>query len=217
MRTQLFLYTNVKSILNRVFWVWIFMGWGLFFSFAQNGNFLEFKGQVIDAKSGKPIPEAHLSVENTNVSGLANNNGVFTLKIPKELDQSVVSFFKIDYEPKSVQLTFFDKDFTEITLEPSVLKTERLEEIEIYRGLDPRAIVEKSLNRQAPNSGELVGFYREKIDRGRHNVMLGEAVVQVDQDKRIHGKKGEISIYKSRKTTDYKRLDTLAVKLRGGP
>src|SRR5699024_8255794 len=75
----------------------------------------------------------------------------------------------------------------------------------------------KALNKRAPNQEKLVGFYREKIDRGRHNVLLGEAVVQIDQDKYMRGKRGEISIYKSRKRTDYDRLDTLAVKLRGGP
>lgn len=217
MKTKAILYTKIKSLISLVLWTWIFLGMGLFFSFGQNGDFIEYKGQVLDANSGAPIPEAHLSVEQTNISGLANSNGVFSLKIPKELDQFVVNFFKINYQPKAVQLTFFEDDFTEIVLEPTDLETENLPEIEIYRGEDPRLIVEKALKKRAPNQGKLVGFYREKIDRGRRNVLLGEAVVQVDQDKYMRGKKGEISIYKSRKRTDYERLDTLAVKLQGGP
>lgn len=217
METNSIFQKNGRILFAIILWGCIFMGMGMFFSYGQNVGFVEYKGQVIDANSGDPIPEVHLSVEQTNISGLANSNGVFTLKIPKELDQSVINFFKINYEPKAVQLTFFDEDFTEITLEPAILKSENLEEIEIYRGIDPRGIVEKALKNHAPNKGKLVGFYREKIDRGRHNVLLGEAVVQVDQDKYIRGNRGEISIYKSRKRTDYRRLDTLAVKLRGGP
>lgn len=194
-----------------------FLGSSTSLLFGQNENYIEYKGQVTDATSGKPIPEVHLSVENTNVSGLANNNGVFSLKIPKDLEHAVVRFFKINYEPKSVQLSLFDKDYVEVTLAPNIQKAEELDEVEIYRGINPRTIVENSLKKKTPISGKLAAFYREKIDRGRNNVMLGEAVVQIDQEKSIQGKKGEISIYKSRKRTDYKRLDTLAVKLRGGP
>src|SRR5690625_358234 len=217
MKTTSISQTKIKSIMIIILCGWICMRTGLSSSFGQNQEFVEYKGQVMDANYSDPIPEAHLSVEHTNISGLANKNGVFTLKIPKDLDQSVVNFFKVNYEPKSVQLPFFDEDFTEIILEPAVLKPENLGQVEIYHGLDPLLIVEKALKKHRPIEGKLVGFYREKIDRGRRNVLLGEAVLQVDQDKYIRGNKGEISIYKSRKRTDYKRLDTLAVKLRGGP
>src|SRR5690554_1756488 len=210
------LYTKNLTTLNRFLLALFFMAGGSLL-FAQNNTYLEFIGQVTDATSGKPIPEVHLSVENTNISGLGNNNGVFTLKIPTELEGSIVRFFKLNYEPRSVLLSSFSKDFTDITLTPNVLKIEELDEVEVYRASNARIIVENLLKKRTPISGKLVGFYREKIDKGRHNVMLGEAVVQVDQEKTIHGKKGEISIYKSRKRTDYKRLDTLAVKLRGGP
>src|SRR5699024_3229309 len=180
-------------------------------------DYLEFKGQVSDAKSGQPIAEVHLSVENTNISSLANTNGEFTLKVPVAHKDAVLRFFKINYEPKSMSLALFDKDFTEVTLTPSTVNTEVLDEVEVYRASDPRTIVKKALHKRAPSSEKLVGFYREKIDRGRRNVMLGEAVVQIDRSKSVQGKKGEMAIYKSRKITDYKRLDTLAVKLRGGP
>src|SRR5690625_4704691 len=97
------------------------------------------------------------------------------------------------------------------------LNTELLDEVELYRASDPRNIVKKALEKRTPSSEKLMAFYREKIDRGRRNVMLGEAVMQIDKGRSVQGKKGEMAIYKSRKITDYKRLDTLAVKLRGGP
>src|SRR5699024_10519004 len=217
MKTKANYYANTKSILERCMWVLLFVVSGSTVLFVQTTDYLEFKGQVSDAKSGQPIAEVHLSVENTNISSLANTNGEFTLKVPVAHKDAVLRFFKINYEPKSMSLALFDKDFTEVTLTPSTVNTEVLDEVEVYRASDPRTIVKKALHKRAPSSEKLVGFYREKIDRGRRNVMLGEAVVQIDRSKSVQGKKGEMAIYKSRKITDYKRLDTLAVKLRGGP
>src|SRR5699024_9468447 len=146
-----------------------------------------------------------------------NTNGEFTLKVPIEHEDAVLRFFKINYEPKYISLTLFNDDFTEVSLTPSSINTEMLDEVEVYRATDPRTIVQKALHKRAPSTEKLVGFYREKIDKGRRNVMLGVAVVQIDRSKSVQGKKGEVAIYKSRKITDYKRLDTLAVKLCGGP
>src|SRR5690625_1083151 len=186
------------------------------FIFGQS-DYLEFKGKVIDAQTGKSIPEVHLSVQNTNISTLANNQGEFTIKVPEDQKEAVIGFFKIDYKTKSVQFTFFNKDYTEITLQPEASKAEKLDEVALYYRVDPREIVEKAIHKADKRQEKLIGFYREKIDKSRRNVMLGEAVIQIDQEKWTQGTKGEISVFKSRKRTDYKRLDTLAVKLRGGP
>jgi len=217
MKTPSIFYTKTKSLLNRLILLLLLLGSNTSLLFGQNASYIEYKGQVTDATSGKPIPEVHLSIENTNISSVANTNGVFNLRVPKEHEQRVVRFSKINYDSKSVQLSFFDDNYTEITLVPTILKAEELDEVEVYRAIDPRVIVANFLRKQRPSQEKLVGFYREKIDKGRHNVMLGEAVVQIDKEKSIQGNKGEISVYKSRKTTDYNRLDTLAVKLRGGP
>jgi len=217
MKTLAIINVRTRSILHRFMWLLLFVVGGSTFLFGQTTDYLEFKGQVSDAKSGKPIAEVHLSVENTHITSLANTNGEFTLKVPVEHKNAVLRFFKINYEPKSMQLAFFNEDFTEVTLMPTSLNTELLDEVELYRASDPRNIVKKALEKRTPSSEKLMAFYREKIDRGRRNVMLGEAVMQIDKGRSVQGKKGEMAIYKSRKITDYKRLDTLAVKLRGGP
>src|SRR5690625_7290925 len=165
-------------------WLFLFVAGGSTFLFGQTTDYLEFKGQVSDAKSGQPIAEVHLSVENTHITSLANTNGEFTLKVPVEHKNAVLRFFKINYEPKSIQLAFFNEDFTEVTLMPTSLNTELLDEVELYRASDPRNIVKKALEKRTPSSEKLMAFYREKIDRGRRNVMLGEAVMQIDKGRR---------------------------------
>src|SRR5690625_299481 len=141
--------TNFNSkriaIFRRYFWVLIFMANSSPLLYGQATDYFEIKGQVTNAASGKPIPEVHLSVENTNVSGLANNNGVFTLKIPTEFKNTEVRFFKINYEPKSVPISFFANDFTAISLVPTTLKAEEQDKVEVYRAADPRNVEEKDL------------------------------------------------------------------------
>src|SRR5699024_157003 len=112
--------------------------------------------------------------------GLTNTEGVFSLKIPKENNSAVIRFSKVKYETKKVQLPFFEEGFTEITLNSSDEKSEKLEEIEIYEASNPKAIVKETFKNKAVEQGNLIGFYREQIDRGRRNVMLGEAVVHID-------------------------------------
>jgi hypothetical protein len=63
----------------------------------------------------------------------------------------------------------------------------------------------------------MTAFYREIIKKGRRDASLSEAVVKIYKQPNSSAKKDDVAIYKARKSTDYDRLDTLAIKLRGGP
>ena len=59
-------------------------------------------------------------------------------------------------------------------------------------------------------------FYRESIKKRRTYASLSEAVVDVYQQQR--GTQGDyVSLEKARKSTDYRKIDTLVIKLQGGP
>src|SRR5699024_12534735 len=126
MKTKANYYANTKSILQRFMWVLLFVVSGSTVLFGQTTDYLEFKGQVSDAKSGQPIAEVHLSVENTNISSLANTNGEFTLKVPVSHTDAVLRFCKINYESKSTSPAVSDKDRTELTLTDATVNTEVL-------------------------------------------------------------------------------------------
>lgn len=179
-------------------------------------GFTDYKGQVVDSDSESPMADVHIFLNQTSLTGITNKDGAFSFKVPDSLQKAVIGFAKVGYKTKNVQLDFLNPDFTKITL-TAVSDSERLDEVALYAASDARAVVEKALKNRYVPKGKQVAFYREKIDRGRRNVMLGEAVLQIDADKRAGGEKGQIALYKSRKSTDYKRLDTLAVKLKGGP
>lgn len=177
-------------------------------------TYIEYRGQVFDNENKDPIPKVHLSVESTHISSITNKNGGFLLKVPKNMHKAVVRFTKVGYQEMNIQLVYFDKNFTKIFL---LSPGEKLQQVDIYSGEDPRLLVQNVLEKKERKKDKLTGFYREKINQGRHQVMLGEAVVQIDEDKWASGNRGRVQLYKSRKSADYKRLDTVAIKFRGGP
>ncbi len=63
----------------------------------------------------------------------------------------------------------------------------------------------------------MTAFYRETIKRRSRNVSLTEAIVNILKQPYTSGQRDVIQLGKARKSTDYKRLDTVSVKLQGGP
>ncbi|MBP1638210.1 MAG: hypothetical protein H6Q18_999, partial [Bacteroidetes bacterium] len=60
-------------------------------------------------------------------------------------------------------------------------------------------------------------FYRETIRKRNTNVSLSEAIVEVYKQSYTNKQSDMAALYKSRKSTDYSKLDTLVFKLMGGP
>ena len=63
----------------------------------------------------------------------------------------------------------------------------------------------------------MTAFYRETIKKRNTNVSLSEAIVEVYKRSYNSSLYDMAALYKSRKSTDYNRLDTLVFKLMGGP
>lgn len=187
------------------------------FLIAQTPNgadFIEYTGTVVDSESNKKISEVHITLINSKIGSLSNAEGEFSLKIPND-KKPEVQFSKVGYKSVDMTLDMANPNSVRVTMEPRILN---LKTIDVYQGGNARRLVEKVLGNKGKRQDKLTGFYREKIKRGaQRNVMLAEAVLQIDERKSTFGKRGRIELYKSRKNTDYKRLDTIAVKLRGGP
>jgi len=181
-------------------------------------DYVEYKGKVVDSKNGNGITSAYLSVNGTNISTITNNDGEFSLKVPENITNAMVTVSYLGYQSKTLPLDFFKKENTRIELEETV---EELSEISIFSSKDARGLVLDMLKKRDANylndQSEMTAFYRETIKKRRRNVSLSEAVVKIYKQPYTSSKRDEISIVKARKKTDYERLDTLALKLRGGP
>jgi len=60
-------------------------------------------------------------------------------------------------------------------------------------------------------------FYRESIKKRRKYASLSEAVIEIYKQPHHVVTKDQVKLYKSRKSTDYRKIDTLVIKLQGGP
>lgn len=198
----------------------IFYGTGILAkpNFQQTINaqlYTEFKGLVVDSKSKDPLAFATLAVNETNISTITNSDGEFLLKVPNTLVNNAVTIAFLGYQTKTIPLSDLNGEDIQILLEESAME---LSEIKINAPKDAFSLVKAALDKKGDHyineDRVMTAFYRETIKKRRRNASLSEAIVEIN---RQPSKADKIKLIKARKSTDYSRLDTLAVKLQGGP
>lgn len=184
----------------------------------QQQEFTEYRGSVVNNNNGRGIANAQLAVDGTNISTITNSDGEFSLKVPNNLGPATVSVSNLGYQTRTISLEYFQAEGTEIRLDELV---EELGEVSIFSAQNPKKLVQEMLRKKGDNyvndPAQMTAFYRESISRGRRNVSLSEAVVKIHKQAYTTGSREQIELVRARKTADYDRLDTLALKLRGGP
>ena len=180
-------------------------------------GFDEYRGIVIDSKTKNPLVFASLTINGTNISTVTNTQGNFLLKVPKKLRSSSVTISFLGYTSKVKKLSDFDIENTTVRLETYI---EELSEVSINT-LDAYLLVREVLKRRGDNyfnhSAKMTAFYRETIKKRRTYVSLSEAVLEINKQSSTSFKSDAVKLYKARKSTDYKKIDTLTIKLKGGP
>lgn len=180
--------------------------------------FRQFAGQVVDADTGEPLAFATLSLESQNLSTVTNSEGGFSLKVPATLLEGAVQVSFLGYQNRSIPLSQFVEGDNRITLQVSVTS---LPEVDVVVPRDPRALVLETLENKGANYFQdftrMTAFYRETIRRRKRNVSLSEAVVTIYKSPYSSLRPDQVELYKARKSTDYSKLDTVALKLQGGP
>ncbi len=185
---------------------------------AADVEYVEYKGEVVNERNGRPISSAYLALNNSNISTITNADGEFSLKVPEDLIEATVTISVLGFQSKTLPLTYFKEEDTRIELAETV---EELTEVNLYKATNAKLLVMEMLDKKDENylSDEslMTSFYRETIKKGWSNVSLSEAVIKIRKSPYDSNRRDMVSIYKARKSADYDKLDTLAVKLRGGP
>ncbi|MFS4467443.1 carboxypeptidase-like regulatory domain-containing protein [Maribacter sp. 2210JD10-5] len=188
------------------------------FTIAQEANFKEYSGKVMDAQSKKPLVFASLTVEGTNVSTITNTEGEFLLKVPNENEDANIIVSFLGYKSLNLPLSQLDDGENKLFMTESVMK---LTEVDLSVPKDAETLVRETLKKRGENYIDdptvMTAFYRETIKKRRKNVSLSEAVVNIYKAPYSSDKRDALKLYKARKSTDYDKLDTLALKLQGGP
>ncbi|MBU2945147.1 carboxypeptidase-like regulatory domain-containing protein [Zobellia uliginosa] len=177
-----------------------------------------YKGEVLDSKTKKPLVFASLAIEESNISTITNAEGEFSLKIPKAISDANVIVSFLGYSTRTISLTELSKDRNKILMTISITE---LPGVNIEVPQDAEALVRDVLKKKGENYFDdptlMTAFYRETIKKRRKNVSLSEAVVNIYKTPYTSLKKDGVKLYKARKSTDYDKLDTVALKLQGGP
>ncbi|GAB1855551.1 carboxypeptidase-like regulatory domain-containing protein [Flavobacteriaceae bacterium MHTCC 0001] len=178
----------------------------------------EYKGKVLDAKNKKPLALATLQIEGSNISTITNSEGNFSLKVPKEsvYENVIISF--LGYETTHIPLAKLKENDNRIELKSAITQ---LEEIDINVITDATKLVKEVFRKiehnYIDNPTIMTAFYRETIKKRRKNVSLSEAIVNIHKSAYSSFRKDYLELFKSRKSTNYSRMDTLVLKLQGGP
>lgn len=181
-------------------------------------SFKQYRGEVLDSKTKNPLVFASLILEGTNISTVTNTEGSFLLKVPTSVEDATVVVSFLGYRNKTIPLSQLKEEKNKIELDISVTA---LSEVDITVPKNAMALVKETLRRKGENyyndPALMTAFYRETIKKRRRNVSLSEAVVNIYKSPYTSSRQDAVKLYKARKSTDYSKLDTVALKLQGGP
>lgn len=197
----------------------------VFFSFLpwmglaqEDASYRSYRGEVVDAETKKPLVFAALALEGNNISTITNSDGEFLLKVPSEITDGNVIVSFLGYHSKTFPLAQLEAEKNKIALEVSVTE---LSAVDLSVPRDAERLVRETLAKKGENyftdPTVMTAFYRETIKKRRRNVSLSEAVVNIYKTPYTSTRQDAMELYKSRKSTDYSKLDTVALKLQGGP
>ncbi|MEO0570598.1 MAG: carboxypeptidase-like regulatory domain-containing protein [Bacteroidota bacterium] len=184
----------------------------------QESDFIRFQGKVVDDITKKGLSFATLNVENSNISSITNTEGAFSIKVPKNLRGSTVIVSFLGYKSSVISIADLKGNGNIIMLKAAPTE---LDEVSLIVPKDASELVRHVLNNKGENYFDsptlMKAFYRETIKKRKKNISLAEAVVHIHKAPYTSSKKDQVQLQKVRKSTDYSKLDTMALKLRGGP
>jgi len=193
----------------------------LFFgtSMAQNNtSYYLVNGVIKDSKSKQNVVFASISVPGTNIGTVSNSDGEFTLKIQKSLNVLEFEISHLGYQNKKFSITENLQPNQTFFVDPYSVQLQEL----VVKPKDPRSIVLQAISSVSDNYSKapnlLTGFYRETIKQRKDYISISEAIIDVYKSPyNYQFDTDRLKIFKGRKSTNVKKVDTLSVKLVGGP
>jgi len=184
----------------------------------ENQKYTEYKGEVVDNETQIPLESVNIAVKNTNINTVTNSEGKFLLKIPSDELNNVVVFSNLGYDLKLISVTALSELDSKIFLTAKITDLSEIN-LSVFGNAENmvRSVFAKKEENNLNKEITMTAFYRETIKKRNRNVSLAEAVVTLYKAPYNSSKDDRVELKKARKSTDYRRLDTVAFKLQGGP
>ena len=184
---------------------------------SQVESYREYSGKVVDKDTGNPLIFATISIEGTNIATVTNTEGEFRLKVPKDKTDLNILVSFIGHKSQIIPVNRLDKKRNKIRME---VHSVSLAEINVFPK-DAELLIRAVINRRKENymqsTSLMTAFYRETIKKRRTYASLSEAVLQIYKQPYKSTNSDHVKLLKTRKSADYNKLDTLVLKLMGGP
>lgn len=181
-------------------------------------GYTEITGKIIDSTTEEPVVFATIVITETSIATVSNADGEFIIKVPKEKESGTLRFTHLGFENTLIKITDLKGGTKQIKLTAISLPIDEV----VIRSIDPQSLVREALSKvkinYSLNPEMQTGFYREAIKQNRKYVSVSEAVMDIYKAGYKTGfDMDRIKIYKGRKSRDVKKMDTVIVKLQGGP
>ncbi|HZJ80406.1 MAG TPA: carboxypeptidase-like regulatory domain-containing protein [Dysgonamonadaceae bacterium] len=178
---------------------------------------IPIRGRVIADDSGVALEYASVTINNTNISTVTNQDGFFSLRIPVSAKNYQLKVQHLGYNNIAIPvIILIDKDDNVLRMS---LASIQLSEVEVLSG-DGTELVKEALRSVTKNYDSdpnmMVAFYREAIKKGSKYISLVEAVLDVYKASYKSFRNDEAKIYIGRKATDISPRDTVLMKFQGG-
>ncbi len=180
-------------------------------------TYIHLSGRILDRENSSPLAFATVGIPSIALGTVSNQDGVFTLRLPKTFEDSSILISHIGYEPQLVPAAMLTEKNHPIYLQPKYIPIQEI----VVRNLDARATVGTAIERKNHNyfqqNFQITAFYREGVTRNHTLLSYSEAVVKIFKTAYNLGTDfDQVKLIRFRKMEQANRTDTLEVKLQAG-
>lgn len=175
-----------------------------------------FGGEIRDAETGETLPFAAISVQNSVMGTISNEDGIFSLQFQDHNVNDSILISYLGYETLKVELNNISK-YQVFQLHSRSIS---LQEV-IIRGLYPEGLIRLAISNKKNNypnhSFVQRAFYREAVKRDKKFMLYSEGILEVlKRPYRPSLFSEQVKLVKQRSFKSIVREDTVQLKLSGG-
>jgi len=181
-------------------------------------KYISFSGRILDKNTNKPVVFANIQLKESTVGVVSNSDGDFIIKVPSKNASGKLSITHLGYQTTEVDLAQLNKSLNIIFVEPATFP---IEEVKIRTNDPEQLLIAAMRNRSVNYSNEpvmLTSFYRETIRQNKDYIAVAEAVIDIYKAPYYKTSEYDRSrIFIGRKSQDVKKMDTVIMRMQGGP
>ncbi len=179
-------------------------------------NYLTIEGSVKDKENNEPIPYCSVSIAETSIGTITNQNGMFLLKVPNSLSNAHIHISHIGYETQQFPARILAGNKADLYLTTRYIPLEAV----IINLSNPQKIIRDMMENRSQNYTSnpfyLTTFYREGIERKRGFSNLSEAVFRIYKPGYNNTLPEQVKLVKMRTISNNRETDTVIMKMKAG-